>query len=195
MQLLVFFSVQLPKMDTTFIKHDLVNKNTDAFNTFFDAVFPKCYAIAIRYSKTEQQSKDIAQRCFTASLKNFLMSTTEHYDESAFIRAYIVCVVTHLLSERTGELIADSITISPYRKNDSNTLFSSSEYYKNYTSDEVIGHIRKLNLIQQIIYNMSCIDKFTDVEIARIIDHHPLSIKSMLERAKHKLYSSIKTAI
>lgn len=182
-------------MEQIYHKEDfLVNHETNAFNNLIDHLFPKCLGIARRYCKTDEQADIWATSCFVSSLKAMLIRKEEEFSEELFLNEYIKCIVKTILEHRKGILVADTTIVSVSKKADA-SLFSNSEYYKSFPIEEIIQHIRKLNVLQQIIYNMIVIDNFSINEVANILQHNELSIKALLEKAKHNLYSSIKSVV
>lgn len=183
-------------MSNTYFKTDfLLDKDNNTLNKFIDNLFPQCLGIAKRYSKTDEQAEEICKQCFLNTLKEMIQKkeTEEEFNDTMFLHQFKICLVKTLLSQRTGELIADTISISVAKSE--NNLFSTSEYYKNLSAEEIILHLRKLNLLQQIIYNLISIDNFSTTEVAEIVEHNELSVKALFEKAQYNLLSSIKSII
>lgn len=170
------------------------NKDVEALNNLITQVLPRCNGLAKRYCKTDEQANELAVKCFLNVLKELLNRKEDEFDETTFLKQFIIYLVKTLLAQRTGILIADTTIVAILKKTQSN-LFTNSEYYKKLPADEFIQHIRKLNTLQQIVFNMLVLDNFSITEVAEIIQHSELSIKALIERAKYNLYTSIKSIV
>jgi DNA-directed RNA polymerase specialized sigma24 family protein len=173
----------------------LAHKDHSALSRLIDDQYAKCLGIAYRYCKSDEQANELSSQCFITTLKNLLAEEEpEEFDENTFVRQFIICIVKTILAQRKGELIADTVIVTSLKRSETN-LFSDSDYYKTLSPQDFIHHLRKLNTVQQIIYNLYCIDQFTIKDIANIIQHHELSIKALIERARFNLISSIKSIV
>lgn len=182
-------------MEHNYHKQDFLAQNdTNALNNLITDIFPKCLGIAQRYCKTDEQANEFSKTCFISALKEMLSKKDDEFSDTSFLKQYIICIVKTLLSQRTGVLVADTTIVSVFKKPQSN-LFTNSDYYKTLSPEEIIQHIRKLNVLQQIIFNMIVLDDFTISEAADIVQHNELSIKALIEKAKYNLYSSIKSIV
>ncbi|GAB4200163.1 MAG: hypothetical protein Fur0023_03190 [Bacteroidia bacterium] len=182
-------------MSPTYNKQEfLSHKGTDALESFIHHLLPKCTGIAKRYCKTDEQASELSKKCFLFTLNKILAQKEDDFDDSVFLKQYITCLVQTILTQRTGTLIADTTIVSVFRNSPQN-LFSNSDYYKTLSAEEIISHIRKLNLIQQITFNLIVLDNFSISEAADILQHNELSIKSLIEKAKYNLYTSIKSVV
>ncbi len=182
-------------MNNTYFKEDfLSHKDNSTLNKLIDNLFSKCKGIAKRYSQTDEQAEQINEKCFLSAIRELIKDETkEEFDDMMFLNQFKVCVVKEILHQRKGQLIADTTTISIGKKE--SNLFSTSEYYLNTSPEDIILHLRKLNNIQQVIYNMICIDNFSMAEVSQIIQHNELSVKALLEKAKYNLFTSIKSIV
>ncbi|GIV26820.1 MAG: hypothetical protein KatS3mg027_0634 [Bacteroidia bacterium] len=170
-------------------------KNNNAFlEQLIENIYPYCNGIASRYAKTDEQANNHTKSCFLKTLKILLDREEEEFDNTTFLKQFTICVAKTILAERKGERIADTTIVSSYKKKDTN-LFAASEYYKTLTPNDLIQHLRKLNTLQQLIYNLICIDQFSLSETAEILEHNELSIKALLEKAKYNLFTSIKSIV
>jgi DNA-directed RNA polymerase specialized sigma24 family protein len=172
----------------------LAHKDSTAIVKLVDNLYAKCFGIARRYCGSDELAKNYSKTCFLNTLQHFLRQEKEEFDDNSFIHFYIICLVKNILSNRKGELIADTTVVTVFKNKEGN-LFSSSEYYKNLSEEDIIQYLRKINSIQQIIYNLIYIDNFSIQETAEIIQHSELSIKALLEKAKYNLFSFIKTTV
>lgn len=172
----------------------LLHKENDTYiENFIHDVFSKCLGIAHRYCRTESQKNELSKKCFLYTLKFFIEKDEEEFNDITFLKQYKICLAKNILSARKGELIADTVYVTNTRTEEN--LFSTSEYYKNLSAEDIITHLRKLNPLQQIIYNLIYIDNFTIPEVADIIQYNELSVKALSEKAKHNLFASIKSII
>lgn len=172
----------------------LTHKGTESLESFIHHLLPHCIGIARRYCKTNEQASELSKKCFVSTLNKMLAQKEDDFDDSVFLKQYITCLVQTILTQRTGTLIADTTIVSVFRSTPQN-LFSNSDYYKTLSAEEIISHIRKLNPIQQIIFNLIVLDDFSIPEAADILQHNELSIKSLIEKAKYNLYTSIKSVV
>lgn len=179
----------------TYYIHDfLAHKDTNALNILIDNIYARCKGIAQRYCKTDEQAKNLSHACFLNALKTILNSKQQEFTDRDFIKQFVICLAKSILEQRKGELIADTTIVSVFKKSEAN-LFSNSEYYRMLQPAELIQHLRKLNDIQQIIFNMIVIDGYSVSEAADILQHNELSIKALIEKAKFNLISSIKSTV
>ncbi|MCX7727880.1 MAG: hypothetical protein N2203_00250 [Bacteroidia bacterium] len=182
-------------MEQVYNKQEFLSqKNKDVLENLIEQLLPKCNGIANRYCKTNEQSAELSVKCFLSVLKEMLNRKEDDFEEKTFLKHFIICLVQTLITQRTGTLVADT-TIVSVLKNSSNNLFSNSEYYKTLSVGEIITHIRKLNFIQQIVFNLIVLDNFSLSETAQILQHNELSIKALLEKTKYNLYTSVKSTI
>lgn len=182
-------------MAASFHKQDfLSSKDISPLNKLIDTVFSECVGIAYRYCKTDEQARELSKTCFLSALKKLLEREEEEFDTVVFLKKYRACIVQTLMQQRKGVAIADTIIISAFKTREGN-LFAASDYYKTLQVSDLIQHIRKLNVLQQIIYNLICIDKYSVSEAAQLLQHSELSIKALIEKATHYLYTSIKSVV
>lgn len=175
-------------------KQDFFHQKTDALNQLIENVLPLCKGIAFIYCKTDEQANEWTKQCFLSALKELLTKEADEFNDNIFVKQFIICLVKKTLENRTGELIADTTIVSVFRKKEAN-LFANSEYYKNLSPEELIQHIRKLNTLQQVIFNMIVLDGFTVQETSSIIQHNELSVKALIEKARYNVFSSIKSIV
>lgn len=182
-------------MEKMYNKYDfLSNEGNYAFKDLVNNLFPICMGIAERYCKNNASVYECAKQCFLNTIYEILQEDSEEFSNEVLLKKFKICLTKKIIFQREGERIADTTTVVSAIKKESN-LFSASEYYKNYTIEELLTHLRNLNPLQQVIYNLIIIDEFTPTEVANIIEHSELSVKFMLEKAIYNLHTSIKSSI
>ncbi|XOV91337.1 MAG: RNA polymerase sigma factor [Bacteroidota bacterium] len=145
----------------------------------YDAFAPRMYAVALRYTKMEQEAEDILQEAF---LKIFKKIEDFRKDSSLAYWIKRIVINTALNHQRSKLYLYPMVDI-----NDLNQYSSNEAAVSSLSQQELMGMIRRLPSGCQIIFNLYAIEGFKHHEIAEMLDLSEGTSKSQYARAKSLL--------
>lgn len=137
------------------------------------------YAVAMRYSKMQQEAEDILQESFLKVFQNI-----ENFRKDSSLPYWIkrIVVNTALNHQRSKLYLYPMVDISDLKNQSGNELILSSFSHK-----ELMEMIRRLPTGCQVIFNLYAIEGYKHHEIAKMLEISEGTSKSQYARAKSLL--------
>lgn len=147
-----------------------------AQQVLYDTYGPRMYAIALRYSKMEQEAEDILQEAF---LKVFQNIKTFRKDSSLVYWIKRIVINTALNHQRSKLYLYPMVDVNDLKSHFSYELTLSAFSYK-----ELLEMVRRLPTGSQVIFNLYAIEGYKHHEIAKMLEISEGTSKSQYARAK-----------
>lgn len=154
-------------------------QDAKAQQQLYDTFAPRMYAVALRYTKMEQEAEDILQEAF---LKIFKKIEDFRKDSSLAYWIKRIVINTALNHQRSKLYLYPMVDI-----NDLNQYSSNEAAVSSLSQQELMSMIRRLPSGCQIIFNLYAIEGFKHHEIAEMLDLSEGTSKSQYARAKSLL--------
>lgn len=171
------------------IKNDKVAKKQ-----FYEAFYTQLAVIALRYSKSKEQSTEIVQNGFA-----FLFNNLHKYKpnngvsiEQWLKEEFIVFCVEFIRNIRSEYYVASTVRVTdtPVKTYD---LFIDSTLtdFKNVEFDVLIKSLQQLVPSQRLIFNLNVVEGYDLCKAAEILEASEQTVKSNLEKARFNLQKNI----
>ncbi len=141
------------------------------------------YAVAIRYTKMQQEAEDIIQEAFIKVFKNI-----KDFRQDSSLGYWIkrIVVNTALNHQRSKLYLYPMVDVNEMTNSPSSELIISE-----FSHQELIAMIRDLPLGCQTIFNLYAIEGYKHHEIAKMLEISEGTSKSQYSRAKSLLKERI----
>ncbi len=171
------------------IKNDKVAKKQ-----FYEAFYTQLAVIALRYSKSKEQSIEIVQNGFA-----FLFNNLHKYKPNSGVsieqwlkEEFIVFCVEFIRNIRSEYYVASTVRVTdtPVKTYD---LFIDSTLtdFKNVEFDVLIKSLHQLVPSQRLIFNLNVVEGYDLCKAAEILEASEQTVKSNLEKARFNLQKNI----
>lgn len=171
------------------IKNDKVAKKQ-----FYEAFYTQLAVIALRYSKSKEQSTEIVQNGFA-----FLFNNLHKYKPNSGVsieqwlkEEFIVFCVEFIRNIRSEYYVASTVRVTdtPVKTYD---LFIDSTLtdFKNVEFDVLIKSLQQLVPSQRLIFNLNVVEGYDLSKAAEILEASEQTVKSNLEKARFNLQKNI----
>lgn len=154
-------------------------QDAKAQQQLYDTFAPRMYAIALRYTKMEQEAEDILQEAFLKVFKNI-----ENFRKDSSLAYWIKRIVinTALNHQRSKLYLYPMVDINDLNQHSVNESAISS-----LSQQELMDMVRRLPSGCQVIFNLYAIEGFKHHEIATMLELSEGTSKSQYARAKSLL--------
>ncbi|MBK7666765.1 MAG: sigma-70 family RNA polymerase sigma factor [Sphingobacteriaceae bacterium] len=167
------------------IKNDKVAKKQ-----FYEAFYTQLAVIALRYSKSKEQSTEMVQNGFA-----FLFNNLHKYKPNSGVSIeqwlkdeFIVFCVEFIRNIRSEYYVASTVRVTdtPVKTYD---LFVDSTLtdFKNVEFDVLIKSLQQLVPSQRLIFNLNVVEGYDLSKAAEILEASEQTVKSNLEKARFNL--------
>ncbi len=153
--------------------------NPKAQQQLYDTFSPRMYAVALRYTKMQQEAEDILQEAF---LKVFNNINNFRKDSSLAYWIKRIVINTALNHQRSKLYLYPMVDISDLNKRSTDDIALSSLGQK-----ELLEMVKRLPSGCQVIFNLYAIEGYKHHEIADMLDLSEGTSKSQYARAKSLL--------
>lgn len=171
------------------IKNDKVAKKQ-----FYEAFYTQLAVIALRYSKSKEQSTEMVQNGFA-----FLYNNLHKYKPNSGVSIeqwlkdeFIVFCVEFIRNIRSEYYVASTVRVTdtPVKTYD---LFVDSTLtdFKNVEFDVLIKSLQQLVPSQRLIFNLNVVEGYDLCKAAEILEASEQTVKSNLEKARFNLQKNI----
>lgn len=171
------------------IKNDKVAKKQ-----FYEAFYTQLAVIALRYSKSKEQSTEMVQNGFA-----FLFNNLHKYKPNSGVSIeqwlkdeFIVLCVEFIRNIRSEYYVASTVRVTdtPVKTYD---LFVDSTLtdFKNVEFDVLIKSLQQLVPSQRLIFNLNVVEGYDLSKAAEILEASEQTVKSNLEKARFNLQKNI----
>lgn len=160
----------------------------------FDTYYGKFAAIALRYSKNQEQGTEVFNAAFNKSLqslqkqKNSANLKIDEFLEGEFIRE----TVEHIKNIRSEYYVAS--TVFANSKNSKNyDLFEYRELvdFNSINNEVLIKALQQLVPSQRLVFNLHVIENYTLEDTTLLLEASEQTVKSNLEKARYNLQKNI----
>lgn len=142
----------------------------------YDTYSTRMYAVALRYSKMQQEAEDILQEAF---LKVFQNIHNFRKDSSLAYWIKRIVINTALNHQRSKLYLYPMVDVNDLKNHQENEMTLSG-----YSHKELLDMVRRLPTGCQVIFNLYAIEGFKHHEIAKMLDLSEGTSKSQYARAK-----------
>lgn len=185
-------------MPLTEIISGLIKNDSSVKKQLFDTCYGKFSAIALRYSKSEAQSKEVFNSSFNATLtelqrqKNNSTIKLDEFMEQAFIRH----AIDYIKNIRSEYYVASTV----YATNKDNKNYDLFEYnelidFDTVSSDVLVKSLQQLVPSQRLVFNLHVIENYTLEDTSLLLEASEQTVKSNLEKARYNLQKNIEKCL
>ncbi len=171
------------------IKNDKVAKKQ-----FYEAFYTQLAVLALRYSKSKEQSIEIVQNGFAFLFNNLhKFKLNGNLSLEQWIKEeFIVFCVGYIRNIRSEYYVASTVRVTdtPVKTYD---LFIDSTLtdFKNVEFDVLIKSLHQLVPSQRLIFNLNVVEGYDLCKAAEILEASEQTVKSNLEKARFNLQKNI----
>ncbi|MBS1652750.1 MAG: sigma-70 family RNA polymerase sigma factor [Bacteroidetes bacterium] len=157
----------------------------------FDEVFPQCFSIASRYTKSEYQSNELLNKALSACFKHYTHQKSDVFDHAfkLVFEELFISELTQLIKSINNEYFVASTVHFKGNTNEVNNynLFEDTGIIDiNDAPLEVIyKSLQQLVPAQRLVYNLYVIDGYSIEKISQLLDSSEQTLKSNLEKARY----------
>lgn len=160
----------------------------------FEQHYQLMSSIALRFSKNEEQAKQLLVSAFDRTLNSYVnFKGSSSPDFAEFLRKeFVVGAVEFIKSIRSEYYVASTVLATNERDKNYN-LFESSEIidYNSVEAPVLIKSLQELVPSQRLVFNLFVIDGFELNIISEILEASEQTVKSNLEKARFNLQKNI----
>jgi RNA polymerase sigma-70 factor (ECF subfamily) len=171
------------------IKNDKIAKKQ-----FYEAFYTQLAVIALRYSKSKEQSHEMVQNGFASLFSNlhkYKPNNTVSF-EQWLKEEFIVFCVEFVRNIRSEYYVASTVRVTdtPAKTYD---LFVDSTLtdFKNVEFDVLIKSLNQLVPSQRLIFNLHVVEGYDLHRAAEILEASEQTVKANLEKARFNLQKNI----
>ena len=181
-------------MNTNELINALTKNDLKVKRLLFEQHYELMSSIALRFSKNEQQAKQLLIHSFDHVLNayvNHKVTTTPDFSE--FLRAeFITGAIDFIRSIRSEYYVASTVLATDERDKNYN-LFESSEIidYSSVEAPVLTKSLQELVPSQRLVFNLYVIDGFELQTISEMLEASEQTVKSNLEKARFNLQKNI----
>ena len=149
----------------------------------YDTYSSRMYAVALRYTKMQQEAEDILQEAF---IKVFKHIKTFRRDSSLGYWIKRIVINTALNHQRSKLYLYPMVDVTDLQMNNGRESILSTLSY-----EDLLGLVRRLPTGCQVIFNLYAIEGYKHHEIAEMLEISEGTSKSQYSRAKSLLQNWI----
>lgn len=171
------------------IKNDKIAKKQ-----FYETFYTQLAVIALRYSKSKEQSHEMVQNGFSSLFSNlhkFKPNNAVNF-EQWLKEEFIVFCVEFVRNIRSEYYVASTVRVtdSPSKTYD---LFVDSTLtdFKNVEFDVLIKSLNQLVPSQRLIFNLHVVEGYDLTKAAEVLEASEQTVKANLEKARFNLQKNI----
>lgn len=181
-------------MNTNELINALAKNDLKVKRSLFEQHYELMSSIALRFSKNEQQAKQLLIHSFDHVLNAYVNhKATSTPDFSEFLRAeFITGAIDFIRSIRSEYYVASTVLATDERDKNYN-LFESNEIidYSSVEAPVLTKSLQELVPSQRLVFNLYVIDGFELQTISEMLEASEQTVKSNLEKARFNLQKNI----
>lgn len=172
----------------------LRKRNFSASKVFFERYYGRMLAVCRRYCAEDAEALSTLFDLYDPTLEYLLQNTVESKEnlwphlEMALIKKLI------LHTKLKGASFHVSNTVHPKSQNEFNfDLFAPSERvdFSLTNRESLLKSIQQLTPPHRLVYNLCCIDGFSNMEVAELMEYSLDTVRVNLEKAKFALFKNL----
>jgi RNA polymerase sigma-70 factor (ECF subfamily) len=160
----------------------------------FEQHYELMSSIALRFSKNEEQAKQLLVEAFDRTLNAYVnYKGAETPDFGEFLKAeFVLGAIAFIKSIRSEYYVASTVIASNERDKNYN-LFENSEIidYNSVEASVLIKSLQELVPSQRLVFNLFVIDGYELQTISEMLEASEQTVKSNLEKARFNLQKNI----
>lgn len=176
----------------------LMKNNAPVKKELFDRYFSRLSAIALRYSKNEEQARELFNTAFNASLHKLQrQKSSADFDIDAFIEKEFIQEAVNFIRNIRSEYYVASTVYATNKENKNYDLFEYNELvdFNTVDTDLFIKCIQQLVPSQRLVFNLHVIENYPLEETAVTLEASEHTVKSNLEKARYNLQKNIEKSL
>lgn len=171
-----------------------IKNDKAAKKQFYEAFYTQLSVIALRYSKSKEQSTEIVQNGFAflfTNLHRYKANVTQSIQDWVK-QEFIQFCVQFIRNIRSEYYVASTVRVTdtPAKTYD---LFVDSTLtdFKNVEFDVLIRSLQQLVPSQRLIFNLHIVEEYDLNKAAELLEASEQTVKSNLEKARFNLQKNI----
>jgi RNA polymerase sigma factor (sigma-70 family) len=182
------------RMYTNELINALTKNDLRVKRELFEQHYELMSSIALRFSKNEEQAKQLLIYSFDhvlAAYVNTKAATAPEFSE--FLRAeFVTGAIAFIKSIRSEYYVASTVLATNERDKNMN-LFESNEIidYNSVDAPVLMKSLQELVPSQRLVFNLFVIDGFELLHISEMLEASEQTVKSNLEKARFNLQKNI----
>jgi RNA polymerase sigma-70 factor (ECF subfamily) len=160
----------------------------------YEAFYGKFSALALRYSKSKDQSYDLVQNGFQhlfSNLSKFKLNGAQDF-ETWMMEEFILFAVQYIRNIRSEYYVASTVRAgeAPEKSND---LFTENVItdYTSISPDILVRSLQQLVPSQRLVFNLHVIEEYDLRKISEVLETSEQTVKANLEKARYNLQKNI----
>lgn len=159
----------------------------------YELYYSKMLGICLRYSKSNEEAKDILHEGFLKAFTTLKTFDTHTPFEPWVKKIMIRTAVDHLRKDKHNYLIVS--TVNAYEKPTVTEEAIQDEALLSVNKEELLKAVQELTPAYRTVFNLFLIDGYTHAEIAELLDTSEETCKANLSKAKFNLKRNLKHLI
>lgn len=176
----------------------LIKNNAPVKKDLFDRYYGRLAAIALRYSKNEEQSRELFNVAFNACLHRLQrQKSVSDFDMDAFIEKEFIQQAVDFIKAIRSEYYVASTVYATNKENKNYDLFEYNELVDFNTIDNevVVKALQQLVPSQRLVFNLHVIENYSLQDTAVVLEASEHTVKSNLEKARYNLQKNIEKCL
>lgn len=171
-----------------------IKNDKTAKKQFYEAFYSQLTTIALRYSKSREQSQEMVQKgfaCLFSNLQKYKPNGSVSIEQ--WIREeFIVFCVEFIRNIRSEYYVASTVRVTDNAKNSYDLFVDNSlTDFKNIDFDVLIKSLHQLVPSQRLIFNLHIVEGYDLRKSAEILEASEQTVKANLEKARYNLQKNI----
>ncbi len=176
-----------------------LNKNDSSVKKqLFETYYGKLSAIALRYSKSEAQSKELFNTAFNACLANLQrQKNNPNLKPGEFIEKEFIREAVEFIKNIRSEYYVASTVYATNKDNKNYDLFEYNEIidFDSVENDVLVKSLQQLVPSQRLVFNLHIIENYTLEDASLLLEASEQTVKSNLEKARYNLQKNIEKCL
>lgn len=185
-------------MPITEIISGLLKNDSSVKKQLFDTYYGKLSAIALRYSKSEAQSKEVFNAAFNSCLATLQrQKNNTHLKLDEFIEKEFLRETVEFIKGIRSEYYVASTVYATNKDNKNYDLFEYNEIidFDSVGNDVLVKSLQQLVPSQRLVFNLHVIENYTLEDAAMLLEASEHTVKSNLEKARYNLQKNIEKCL
>jgi RNA polymerase sigma factor (sigma-70 family) len=162
-------------------------------HALYQMFYGKLMGICHRYTRNEDQAKDILQEGFIK-----IFNHIKDYEQKGSFEGWIKRIVTNTALDYYRKRSNDFLLMNEENDIESAKYIEDEEELEEFygmSPNEVLAAIKKLSPAYQMVFNLYVVEEYTHKEIAEMLDISVGTSKSNLAKAKQNLRNILHVAL
>jgi RNA polymerase sigma-70 factor (ECF subfamily) len=160
---------------------------------FYETFYPVLSGIAIRYSKSKEQSTEIIQNGFASLISGLSKYKPGKLSFEQWVKEeFILFAVQYIRNIRSEYYVASTVRVTDSQAK-TYDLFVDNDLtdFKHLSFDVLVKSLHQLVPSQRLIFNLHIVEQYDLHKSAEILEASEQTVKSNLEKARFNLQKNI----